>query len=88
MKQLVFYILSVCLCSCLSYPGCKLRLFYAVFYCRLYHVFPHYLRNGTIFGKKIIEHKICVSIFAGTLSETFLGLRIIRRDIIINGRMS
>jgi len=27
---------------------------------RLYHIFPHYLINGTIFGKKVIQGKICV----------------------------
>jgi len=25
----------------------------------LYHSFPHYLTNGTIFVKRIIEHKMC-----------------------------
>jgi hypothetical protein len=29
--------------------------------------FPHYLINGTIFGKKkVIEHKMCVLIFSTT----------------------
>jgi hypothetical protein len=37
----------------------------AVLYCHLwpvwlYHIFPHYLINGTIFWKKVIEHKMCV----------------------------
>jgi len=26
----------------------------------LYHIFPHYLINDTTFGKKVIEHKMCV----------------------------
>ena len=26
---------------------------------RSYNIFPHYLINGTIFGKKVIEHKMC-----------------------------
>jgi hypothetical protein len=30
--------------------------------------FPHYLINGAIFGKKVIEHKMCVLI----LSTTFV----------------
>jgi len=42
----------------------------------LYNIFPHYLINGTIFGKKkIVEHKMCVwilSIFF--FPETFLIL--------------
>jgi len=37
--------------------------------------FPHYLINGTIFGKKkVIEHKIRVLIFSSNF-ETFLILR-------------
>jgi len=28
--------------------------------------FPHYLINGTIFGKKVTEHKMCVLIFCTT----------------------
>jgi hypothetical protein len=43
----------------------------AVLYCHLwpvwlYHIFPHYLINGTIFGKKFIEHKMCVLVFSTT----------------------
>jgi hypothetical protein len=26
--------------------------------------FPHYLINGKIFGKKVIEHKMCAVIFS------------------------
>ena len=32
--------------------------------------------------KKVIEHTVCVSIFCTTLSETFLILRRIERDVI------
>jgi len=32
----------------------------------LHHVFPHYLVNGTIFGKKVFEYKICVLFFSKT----------------------
>jgi hypothetical protein len=50
---------------------------------RLYHIFPYYLINGTIFGKKrVIGHKMRVLIFSTILSETFVILRIIQRDII------
>jgi hypothetical protein len=59
----------VCLCS-LSYSACKAHAPYL--YCPLwpvwlYRIFPHYLINGTIFGKKkIIDHKTCVFIFSTT----------------------
>jgi hypothetical protein len=50
-KQYVLHILSVCVCS-LKYPACIAH----APYCRLwpaplYSIFPHYLINGTIFGK-------------------------------------
>jgi hypothetical protein len=32
----------------------------------LYHIFPHYLINITIFRKKCIEHKMCIVIFFTT----------------------
>ena len=59
----------------------------AVLYCHLwpvwlYHIFPHYLINGTIFGKKLLNIK-CVFWFSlQLLSETFLILKIIQEDII------
>ena len=28
--------------------------------CPEFHTFPHYLIEGTIFGKRFIQHKICV----------------------------
>jgi len=31
----------------------------SVAYPSLYNIFPHYLINGTIFEKIIIEHKMC-----------------------------
>jgi len=41
-------------------------------------IFPHYLINGTIFGrKKVPEHKMCVLI----LSETFLILRRMQPEV-------
>jgi hypothetical protein len=43
----------------------------AVLYCdlchvRIYSVFPHYLINGTIFGRKVLQHTACVLIFSTT----------------------
>ena len=50
----------------------------------LYNIFPHYLINGDIFEKKVIEYKLCVLIFSTNLSETFLILRRSERDLIKN----
>ena len=61
-----------------------------VLYCHLwpaplYHIFPHYLINGMILGKKLLNTK-CLFWFTLQImmSETFLILRRIHRDIIIN----
>jgi hypothetical protein len=40
-----------------------------------YHIFPHYLINGTTLKKIVIESKTCVSIFSTTLPETLLILK-------------
>ena len=37
-----------------------------------------------ILGGGDIEHKMCVLIFSTTLSETFLNLRRVQRDMITN----
>jgi hypothetical protein len=50
----------------------------------LYHIFPHYLINGTIFGKNLLNIKCVFWFYLQLLSETFLILRITERDIIIN----
>jgi hypothetical protein len=50
-----------CVCGCilaLVIPACKPQLFCAPLHCRVwsvsfYHIFLHYLLNGTIFEKKI-----------------------------------
>ena len=51
--------LSYSVCNALA-PYCHLRS------PSLYNIFPHYLINGTIVKKKIIEHKICVLSFLAT----------------------
>jgi hypothetical protein len=61
----------------------------AVLYCHLwpvwlYHIFPHYLIYGTIFGKKLLNIKCVFWFYLQLLSETFLFLRRNQRDIIIN----
>ena len=51
---------------------------------RLYSIFPHYLINDTIFGKKLLNTKCVFWFSVHLLSETFLILRRIQRDIIKN----
>jgi hypothetical protein len=57
-------------------PNCHLWPF------RLYNIILHYLINGTIFEKKVTEHKTCVLILSAILSETILILKINERDMI------
>jgi len=74
------HIVSVCSLSC---PACNAH----APYCHLwpvwiYNIFRHYLINGTIFEKKLLNTK-CVFWFSlQLLSETFLILRGIERDVI------
>jgi hypothetical protein len=75
----------VCVCS-RTYPAGKAHAPYGshVWPVYLYHIFPHYLINGTIFrGKKILDIKY-VLIFSIFLYEKFLILRRIQRDVVIN----
>jgi hypothetical protein len=84
------YIFWVCFCS-LSYPAYKAHAPYYIVICGLpglYHIFPHYLIKGTNFEKKLLNTK-CVFWFSlQLLPKTFLILRRIQRDIIINVRRS
>jgi hypothetical protein len=41
----------------------------------LYDIFALYCINGMIFGKKVVEHKMCVLIFSAALPKIFLILR-------------
>ena len=80
----------MCLCG-LSYPACKEYASYCSFSCGLsdctaFFFFAHYNRQG--FWKKVIEHKMCVLIIRTTVSEKFLILRIIQRNIIKNMQTS
>jgi len=70
----------VCVCS-LSYPAHKAHAPYCHLWpVRLYFTLPHYLMNGTVFGKKNMEHNLFV-IFSTNCLKTFLILRRIQRDI-------
>jgi len=62
-KLEVLHILSVG-CS-LKYRACMgTRHIVSLWPAPLYKLFPHYLINGTIYGKKVTEHKTCVLIFS------------------------
>jgi len=52
-----------------------------IFMC-LQNSFPYYLINDTIFEIRFIEHKMLVFIFSTNLSETFLILSGMERDMI------
>ena len=50
----------------------------------LYSIFPHYLINGTVFEKKLLNTKYVFWFSVQLLSETFLILRRIEWDMIKN----
>jgi len=50
----------------------------------LYHIFPHYLRIAPIFMKIVTTQNMCFFSSVKRLSETFLILRRIQRDMINN----
>ena len=82
-KQFVLYTLRVCVCLYLSSMQCAC----VVLYCHLwplwlYNIFPHYLINDMIFGKKKLQNIKCVFTFSlEVLSETFLILRTTATDM-------
>jgi len=83
-KQWILHNLSVYIYS-FRYPACNAH----APCCRmwrtpLHKIFPHYLINGTIFGKKVSEHKIYVSSFSTNLSGTFFIVRRTDRNTIEN----
>jgi hypothetical protein len=54
----------------------------------LYHTLPRYLINGRIFGKqKLLNMKCVVWLSLQILSDIFLFLRVIQRDIIISAHV-
>jgi len=69
----------------LSYPACSAHAPYCHLWPnRQYDIFPHYLRNRTLFGKKLLNIKCVFEFCLRILSETFLILRRIGRDIVTN----
>jgi hypothetical protein len=80
-----YYTFWVCVCS-LRCPVSKHTrcVILPLWPLRLYRILPHYLMNGTVFGKMLLGMK-CVFWFSlKLLSEIFLILRRNQRDIIIN----
>ena len=55
-----------------TYSACHAQAPYFLRPVWLHHIFRHYLINGTIFRKKVAEHKMCALIFSTTLGEIFL----------------
>jgi hypothetical protein len=50
----------------------------------LYHIFPHYVTIDAVFGREVVGHEMRVLILSISLSETFLTVRRIQRDIVVN----
>jgi hypothetical protein len=74
----------VCFCS-LRCPTCKaLSPDCHLWHVRLYDIFPHYLSNGTIFEKKLLNTKCVFWFYIQILSGIFLILRRIQRYVITN----
>jgi len=64
-KSNKYYTIWVCICKH-KYPACNEHAPHCHLWpTLLYNIFPHYPTNGMVFEKKkIIEHKMCVSIFS------------------------
>ena len=68
MKQYVLNITKVCFYSSPTYPACKHQIFCKVLYYHLwpvclYHIFPNYLTNSTIYGKPFSIAKYVLGFF-------------------------
>ena len=50
----------------------------------LYHIYPHHLISDTFSREKVTEHKNVFYVHGQILSQIFLSLRRIQRDICIN----
>ena len=68
----------------LAYPACNAHGPYCIVV--LTSLAPPYFstfsHNSMYSGKKVTEHKVCVSIFSAILFETFLIIRRSPRDVI------
>jgi hypothetical protein len=83
-----YYILCVSVALITQHAMIKRRIILLSVACLALPFSPHYLTNGTIFGRILLKIK-CVFLFPlQLLSETFLILRITEGDIHINVHMS
>jgi len=81
-EKVICTIYSECVFCNLRYPACNAHApYFNIWPVQLYHTFPPYPINGTIFKWEIIEHEMCVLIFSEIFYETFLILRKIQLDI-------
>ena len=79
--------LWVCICS-LRYSAWKAHAPYCHLWpVRLYHSFPYYHTNDTIFRKKVVDHKTVFRFCLQLFSETFILLTV-QQDIIMNAHWS
>ena len=67
----------------LTYPAYKAHAPYCLRPLWLHHIFRHFLINGTIFGKTLLNILCVFWISLQLLFETFLIVTIIQRDIVI-----
>jgi hypothetical protein len=78
------HVFWMCVCS-LRYTACNAHAPYCHLWpARFNNFFPHYLINGTIFEKKLLNTKSVFWFSVQLLSETFLILRRTERDMITN----
>jgi len=83
-KSIKYYKFWVRVCS-LRYPPCNAHAPYCHLWpVRLYYTFPLYLINGMIFLKKILNITHVFWFSLQLMSETFLSLRRIVRDMTTN----
>jgi hypothetical protein len=78
-----YYIFCLCVFS-LRYLACNAHAPRHLWPVQLYHIFPQYLTNRTIFGKTSLNTKFLFRFYLQYLHEMFLLLRIIKLGIIIN----
>ena len=76
---------GMCLRACsLTYRACKAPPYFHLRPVWFLHIFQLHLINATIFGKTLLNIKCLLLFSLHLLSKTFLILRRIQRDIVVN----